>query len=44
MTHEAGLRKIKINSELENEGFLYIDNTYTPYDITKTFTGNWNAS
>lgn len=37
MTHEAGLRKIKINSELDNEGFLYIDNTYTPYDITKTF-------
>ena len=37
MTCDFGLRKLKINSELDSEGFLYINNTYTPYDVTKTF-------
>jgi len=37
MTCDFGLRKLKISSELDNEGFLYINNTYNPYDTTKTF-------
>jgi hypothetical protein len=37
MACDFGLRKLKINSELDSEGFLYINNTYTPYDVTKTF-------
>lgn len=37
MTCDFGLRRLKINSELDSEGFLFINNTYTPYDSTKTF-------
>jgi hypothetical protein len=37
MTCAFGPRKLKINKELDNEGFLYINNTYKPYDHTKTF-------
>jgi len=37
MTSAFGLRRLKINSELDSEGFLYINNTYDPYNVTKTF-------
>ena len=37
MACDFGLRQLKINSELDSEGFLYINNTYNPYDSTKTF-------
>jgi hypothetical protein len=37
MTCDFGLRRLKINSQLDSEGFLYINNTLDPYDITKTF-------
>lgn len=37
MNSGFGLRKLKIKSELDNEGFLYINNTYNSYDSTNTF-------
>jgi hypothetical protein len=37
MACDFGLRRLKINSELDSEGFLYNNNTYNPYDPTKTF-------
>jgi hypothetical protein len=37
MAYSFGFRKLKINSILDSEGFLYINNTYNLYDSTKTF-------
>lgn len=37
MTSTFGFRKLKINTKLDSEGFLFINNTYDPYDVTKTF-------
>ena len=37
MTCAFGIRKLKINSVLDSEGFLFINNTYDHYDVTKTF-------
>jgi hypothetical protein len=37
MTDAFALRRLKINTKLDSEGFLYINNTYDPYDNTKTF-------
>jgi hypothetical protein len=37
MTHAFALRRLKKNTKLDSEGFLYINNTYEPTDDTATF-------
>jgi hypothetical protein len=37
MPYVFGFIQLKKKSELDSEGFLYINNTYESYDVTKTF-------